>query len=166
MKSQHDVDHRDSARAGRTTVIHDVRGTEVRQTPSRNDAAQALPVSQFPGLAALGMTLEDLALLAQQGFVNGQRQRGKTYFKLHWRRAGQQKVRYIGSAERAAAIRMELESLQRDVQAKRTLGARMRAAKRAIREAKRRLEPVLAGHGYAFHGLAIRRPRPADVFER
>ncbi len=105
------------------------------------------------------MSEHELKLLARQGFVAGQRQGGRVYFRLHWRHEGRQHVRYIGSAELAAAVRKELDVLQRDVRTERLLTARTRAATKAIREAKRRLAPVLAAHGYTFHGLAIRRPR-------
>jgi hypothetical protein len=83
----------------------------------------------------------------------------RTYFKLRFRSGGQQIVRYIGDEHRAAAVANELADLQSETRLMRHLKSLTVSANQRLREGKKRLEPVLAAYGWAFHGLAIRRPR-------
>jgi hypothetical protein len=116
-------------------------------------------IADFPGLAGLRLNDSDLPELSNQGFVTAEKRGPRTYHKLRFRRGSEQKVRYIGGAERAAAIKKELEVLQREVAKQRKLKELVKAASRMLRDAKAELEPLLASRGYAFHGLSIRRPR-------
>jgi hypothetical protein len=102
-----------------------------------------------------------LELLARQGFISCERRRGKPpFYKLRFRRRGEQVVRYVGcDARQAELLRNELTELQRARQAKRQLSALTRQARRMLRQAKRQIEPTLNEHGLAFHGLAVRRSR-------
>jgi hypothetical protein len=89
-------------------------------------------------LAGLGLAAEDLRALARQGFVSEERRGGRgPYYKLRWRRAGQQRVRYLGGDPgRAAVVRAELEGLQRPPRAARLLARLLGEARRRLRDAK------------------------------
>ena len=116
-------------------------------------------VADFPALANLRLEGEDLDALAHQGSLGVERRGDRTYIKLRFRREGRQQVRYVGGAERAEAVRGELETLQSDVQLRRRLAALRRIAASSLRQSKRALEPLLASRGYHFHGQAIRKLR-------
>ncbi|WP_139228639.1 hypothetical protein [Planctomicrobium piriforme] len=119
--------------------------------------------AEFPAIAALRLTAEDWAGLAEQGFVCAEQRGRRSYYKLRFRAGGRQIVRYIGSEERAAEIKSELSRLQAESKMLRELKARTKIANRMLREAKQCLNPVLEVHGLVFHGFAVRRPRrPAD----
>lgn len=105
------------------------------------------------------MTAADFEELANQGFVSKERRGSRTYFKLRFRCAGRQAVRYIGNADRAETVKAELELLQAESKLNRELKAKVKIANEMLREAKRLMEPVLTENGFVFHGLAIRRPR-------
>ena len=115
--------------------------------------------ADFPALVALRLTAGDLDALASQGFVCAEQRGGRTYYKLRFRQNGQQVVRYIGDAERAAVVKQELSTLQAASKAARDLKMQAKLANQMLRESKRILEPVLRANGFVFHGLAIRRPR-------
>lgn len=87
-------------------------------------------------------------------------------FKLRFRLQGRQKVKYLGcDAKRAAEIQGELDELQQSRHYDRRLRALTRSASEQLREAKQRLEPLLEGTGWKFHGRAVRRTRrkrPSD----
>lgn len=102
--------------------------------------------------------------LTQQGFVAEEPRGNRRRYKLRFRRDGRQTVRYVGSAERAEAVKRELNQLQQDVQLERELKAWVKRTNQRLREAKRQLEPLLNAQGFAFHGQAIRKPRtkPAE----
>ncbi len=118
--------------------------------------------TQFPTLARLALSDEQRQALRQGGFVAVERQgAGKRVVKLRFRCGGRQQVRYLGaSAEIAARARRELDRLQAERQLDRDLRRQVRAARRALRAAKRASAPLLARLGLAYHGFAIRRPRP------
>ena len=77
-------------------------------------------IADFPALEALGFTDRDLILLACQGFLSVERRGARTYFKLRYRRGGQQQVKYVRSANRAA-VQDQLETLQWLVRTRREL---------------------------------------------
>ena len=126
-------------------------------------ADDSRPLADYPALAALRLTASELALLRRQGFVGCEERGTQTVFKLRFRKEGKQQVRCIPNAAAAARVRAELASLQAGVQAARQLRKFDRQARRALRDAKRNLAPLLADHGLAFHGLAVRRPRHARM---
>jgi len=107
----------------------------------------------------------DLVELGHQGFICQEKRGERVYHKLRFRRGGRQVIRYIGNAERAAAVEQELSVLQSETAAFRALKAVVKIANKMLRDRKTQLELLFASHGYAFHGLSIRRPRkePADV---
>ncbi len=115
--------------------------------------------TRFPVLGSLRIAADDLEELARQGFVSAERRGDRTYHKLRFRSGGKQTVRYIGNAQRTAAVREELAVLQQTSKTAKELKRRTCRANRAIAEAKRLLEPLLNAQGFAFHGRAIRRPR-------
>ena len=125
-------------------------------------------LANFPVLGTLGLTATDLTELRHQGFVSRERRGKRTYYKLRFRSGGGQAVRYVGDAERAAAVRRELSVLQRTSRLRKELKSQAKVASRALRTAKKSLEPILNAHGRAFHGLAIRKPRRPrqDVSQR
>jgi hypothetical protein len=116
-------------------------------------------VTRYPALAGLGLNDVDLSELAAQGFVCAERRGFRTYYKLRFRRAGKQVVRYVGDRERAEAIARDLDALQANTESVRHLGHLAKQARKYLRQEKLALEPVLAANGWAFHGLAVRRPR-------
>jgi hypothetical protein len=113
-------------------------------------------------LADLGLSAEELDVLKHQGFVTAEfRGRFGPYFRLHFRIAGRQTTRYVGrDPDVAHRIRRELEELQRVERHRRRLDQLAEVARRSLRAAKARLEPLMRAAGWHYHGLAIRRARP------
>jgi hypothetical protein len=114
---------------------------------------------RYPVLASLSLDDTDLAELSHQGFICREKRGGRIYYKLRYRSRGRQVVRYIGNALRAAAVEGELLDLQFETAARRKLNAVVKVANSMLRDSKTQLEPILASHGFAFHGLSIRRVR-------
>jgi hypothetical protein len=85
----------------------------------------------------------------------------RNYYKLRFRRNGRQVVRYIGNAERAAAVVQELAVLQHKATVMRVLKANVKLANNMLKEAIVFTKPMLEANGYVFHGRAIRRPHVA-----
>jgi hypothetical protein len=115
----------------------------------------------YPALTALGLGETDFEQLRMQGFVARERRKNHTYFKLRYRVAGRQHVRYIASGHTAALVRAELQRLQADTVAGRQRRALEREARRLLRDAKQMLQPLLTTYGFHFHGQAIRQSRRA-----
>ncbi len=117
-----------------------------------------------PELGRLRLGAEELAALARQGFVCGEgRGPGLARYKLRFRCAGRQRVKYLGSdPARAGRVRQELGALQALSRLDRRLARGTRAANRALRAVKGRLGPLLLP-GYAFRGLAVRRKRRPKI---
>jgi hypothetical protein len=115
-------------------------------------------LTDFPALAALRLSDADLGELCHQGFLAKEARGRLEFYKLRFRRAHRQVVRYV-DAEDAAAIRAELARLQADCRLQRELGRLTKRARRMLRESKQKLEPIVATEGLTFHGLALRRPR-------
>ena len=134
-------------------------------TATNNSLTEESEVVRYPALAALRLDDTDLVELGHQGFICREKRGERVYHKLRFRRGGKQVVRYIGNAERAAAVEQELLDLQSETAAFRELKAVVKFSNKMLRDSKTQLEPLFASHGYAFHGLSIRRPRkrPADV---
>ena len=117
-------------------------------------------VADFPAWATLRLHDSDLACLGRQGLYALSGAVNRTVFKLRFRRKnGVQAVRYIGNAQEAEAVRNDLQVLQAPRELELKLAELSRSARKAIRDAKSNLQPVLYFHGYVFHGQAIRRPR-------
>jgi hypothetical protein len=111
-------------------------------------------------LAGLALGLEERQALSQQGFVSVETRGSRRYFKLRFRLAGKQCVRYLGNDPALAErVLQELYRLQNGRRLKRELCGLMRIAAKSIRGAKQRLAPLLPEAGYAFHGLSIRKQR-------
>jgi hypothetical protein len=91
--------------------------------------------------------------------VSREQRDGRTYFKLRFRRAGRQIVRYVGDAHRAGDVKNELSALQTEARLMRQLKTLTKTANQQLREVKKQLQPILEVHGWAFHGRTIRRPR-------
>jgi hypothetical protein len=117
------------------------------------------PLAEFPLLASLRISADDLRELARQGFVCEEKRGNREYYKLRFRSGGRQVVRYLGNAERAARVEHELSKLQNEAREMRALKAKVKIANKMLREAKIALQPVLAANGLVFHGFAIRQPR-------
>jgi hypothetical protein len=90
--------------------------------------------------------------------VSREARHGREYFKLRFRRAGKQCVRYVNFCQ-VSAVRVELDQLQAPTRLKRKLAVATRDAQQVLRQTKRNLQPLLESHGFGFHGLAIRRRR-------
>jgi len=128
-------------------------------TATNKASTEACQLVRYPALAALRLDDSDLEELGRQGFVCREKRGDRVYHKLRFRRDGRQVVRYVGSAERAAAVERELSDLQAETTAVRELNTVVKLANKMLRDSKTELEPLLASHGYAFHGMSIRRPR-------
>ena len=128
------------------------------------DPGEEFRIQDFPALASLRLGDEDLRVLAHQGFLSRETRRGRATFKLRFRRGGHQHVKYV-AAHDATAVRAELNKVQAGTRLKRELAAVTRDAHQILRQTKRNLQPILESHGFAFHGLAIRRRRRNKLIE-
>jgi hypothetical protein len=113
----------------------------------------------FPALAELGLTDEELEALRSQGFVGQETRHHRLYYKLRFRLHGKQRVRYIRGAARAQAVRSELDALQHMVLHAREIAALAREGAAILRASKKSLAPLLAARNFHFHGRSIRRRR-------
>jgi len=112
-------------------------------------------------LADLNLAPEELRELTRQGFI-AREYRGDSgpFFKIRFRVRGRQIVRYLGSdVHTAAAVARELRALQAGRRLARFLGRLRAQARRLLRRAKRRLEPLLRARGFYLHGHTVRRRR-------
>src|SRR5262245_2104502 len=101
-------------------------------------------------LAGLGLAVEDLTALRRQGFVSRD---ARGHYKLRYRLRGKQRVRYLGSdAAFADQVRQALSLLQAPARLNRELGQLVQISRRALRDSKGRLAPLLESAGYGFHG--------------
>jgi hypothetical protein len=116
-------------------------------------------LADFPALAKVGVTEQELAALQRQGFVAREMRGNRFYYKLRYRLCGKQRVRYIRGAALAGAIRTELAMLQRNVRRRREMAALTRASSQQLSAAKATLVPTLEAMGFFFHGQSIRRRR-------
>jgi len=119
-------------------------------------------LNDFPALASLNISLEQLSALARQGFV-ARDGRGSHRYKLRFRINRRQMVRYIGGGNQAQEVKQELAALQAPTRLDRKLQRLRKIAAQQLRQGKQRLQPLLAKHGYHFHGLAIRQTRSRIV---
>lgn len=133
-----------------TLMVNDVVG---------NLGAERHRLTDYPSLATLRLTEDDLAELSQQGFICREERGHRVLFKLRFRRAQRQVVRYIGDAGLAAAIQFELAHLQADRHRQLELERLAKCARRMVRDTKQELEPIVEAANLRFHGLALRRPR-------
>jgi len=78
---------------------------------------------------------------------------------LRYRKDRKQKVKYIGNAERAVAIKNELVLLQAESLQAREISKIAKTASLMLRNAKSILKPLIESNGFFFHGLSIRRRR-------
>jgi len=129
----------------------------------RQAAHSAAGAPSHDPLAGLGLSAEDVRTLAWQGFLAADfRQRGDRrlgpYYKLRWRRDGQQQVRYLGrDRARAEQVRAALADLQRPLRLARQLSRQMKEARRGLHKVKQMLASHLAGSGLYYHGYVVRR---------
>ena len=113
-------------------------------------------LANYPGLAHLRVTEDDLPALAEQGSVCPEQHRGKTRYKLRFRTAGvRQVVRYVPS-HLVEFVRVDLDRLQSNRHTASALREATRRIRQTRRDAKRQLQPVLDELGYHFHGTRIR----------
>lgn len=121
------------------------------------------PKERLPHLAALRLSEYDYASLRAQGWVSQERlPSGRICFKLRFRRtpSGRQSVRYIGTdAAVADEVRQELAALQAETRNERELKRIRKAAFRQLRDAKKKLGPLLAPEGFIFYGFELRASR-------
>jgi hypothetical protein len=116
-------------------------------------------LANYPGLARLRLTEDDLRALANRGALCSEQHRGKARHKLRFRTpGGRQVVRYIPS-HLLEFVRVDLDRLQSNRHAASALREATRRIRQTRRDAKRQLQPVLDELGYHFHGTRIRRRR-------
>jgi hypothetical protein len=105
------------------------------------------------------LAAEDWEALKRQGSIHRER-RGNTWiYKLRFRRAGKQTVRYLGGAAAARKFAEVLAAWQAPRRTARRLKQLTQLARRRLRESKKTLTPQLERCGYHYHGLLIRRRR-------
>jgi hypothetical protein len=112
------------------------------------------------------LTSDQQHLLSHQGFVAAEQlPSGRSIYKLRFRDAERrQRVLYIGAAPQLAqALADRLTELQAQRRGRAVLRQAMAAALAAQRQGRRQLAPVLAEHGYHFHGFSLRRTRCAPA---
>ena len=134
-----------------------------RSTPD-NRTGPAAPTRSRPRcLADLGLTDQELEVLRHQGCVVAERRGRGVYYRLRFRCAGQQRSVYLGrDPELAGRLRCKLAELQAAHRRGRRLSQMERQLRHVLRISKQRLKPLLESQGYHFHGLVIRRKRPAS----
>jgi hypothetical protein len=127
---------------------------------TRPDKRPKAEVSGGLVLQRLGLTVEERAALARQGFLATERRGGMNpIYKLRFRLHGRQVVKYVGTnPDVAKAIRGAVAALQQDRRQARRLRRLAEEAQRTLRRAKRELGPLLEAAGLRFHGYAVRRP--------
>jgi hypothetical protein len=115
----------------------------------------------FPTLLALGLSAEQLAILARNGSLRAEnRGQGKAYYRLRFRKGTKQCTCYVGKQmEFVDQVREELKRLQGKIQSRRQLRRLAKEARVLARNTKCLLEPLLPDAGRVFHGRAIRRRR-------
>jgi hypothetical protein len=116
-------------------------------------------LADYPLLASLGLDVEDIVAIADQGFISQDHRGERTYNKLRFRRDGHQRVCYIGNADRAIAVEAELNVLQRDLQLRRRMAELAPSVTSALRTARVKLQALAESQGYYFHGHALRKRR-------
>jgi hypothetical protein len=126
-------------------------------------SAQRHSLADYPALAALRLTDDDLDGLSYQGFVCREQRGHLVFFKLRFRRARRQIVRYVRNAQHAEDVCAELRRLQADRRMDLQLGRIAKLACRMLREGKCQLEPIVQAEQMTFHGLALRRPRKPRI---
>lgn len=130
-----------------------------RHTSGASDAASPL--------ARLRLSDAQLRSLATQGTVCAERRAsGFVCYKLRFRDAGRQCVRYLGTDLAVAdQLRAEVHQLQTKVRRRRELARLGRRVRDAMRRTKQQMAPFAIEAGLAFHGLALRSPRRTAVGE-
>jgi len=113
----------------------------------------------FDALLRLGIEPAHFPNLAVQGFLSTEDRGGKRpIVKLRYRVGGRQVVKYVGTDPKVIrSVRDDLRRLQHDHRQDRDLRRLARVARALLRHAKRQLGPLLAAHGWTFHGYAIRK---------
>jgi hypothetical protein len=116
-------------------------------------------LANYPSLARLRLTEDNLAALQVQGSVCQERHRGKPRYKLRFRMPGARQItRYI-PGHLIECVRVDLDRLQSNRRASNALRSATRRVCQTRRDDKRQLQPVLDELGYHFHGNRIRRRR-------
>lgn len=112
-------------------------------------------------LQALGLEAKEIASLRRKGTITQERRgRDTIIFKLRFRIAARQRVKYLGTDRHVVEqIRAELNDLQAAHRRSRRLRRLDAQARTLMRDTKLRLENRLEQAGLKFHGRAIRRPR-------
>jgi hypothetical protein len=108
---------------------------------------------------------DDLTAISARGFVSAEkRPSGLLTYKLRWRRNGRQCVRYLGSDPTIGArVKAAVAALRQPMQTARELNTDFAATRRALREVKAILSPLLAANGLAFHSYTVRRKATPPV---
>lgn len=116
---------------------------------------------QALGFQALGFHAAEIAALKQNGIITAERRgRDTVIFKLRYRLAARQHVKYLGTDRRwVEQIRTELSDLQAAPRRSRRLRQLDAQARALLRATKLQLEAPLQQAGLKFHGRVIRRAR-------
>jgi hypothetical protein len=114
--------------------------------------------ASFPALTALRLSVGEWHALRNQGSVRRERRGNRIYFKLAFRLAGKQRIKYI-PARQATIVAAELRQLQRHRELKRQLRSCDEEARRDLRMLRQVLAPLLASGEFYLHGTILRKAR-------
>lgn len=124
-------------------------------------ATRESPEEGTSHLQRLNFTAAEMAALAHNGTIHFEtRGRNRRVAKLRFRIKGVYTTKSLGSdPDLARAIQGELDELRRPQRARRQLHQEVHSARNHMRAIRSELAPVLAAHGFNFHGFHIRCPR-------
>ena len=126
-------------------------------TSAMNEHLTADPLARFR------FQPQERAALTRQGFVAAEHRGSRTYYKLRFRCAGRQVVRYLRGADEAAAVEAEVLRLHERRRLQRTLDEMITIGRQLLRSAREELQPLVAARGWQLHGRSVRQPRPAHA---
>ncbi len=130
------------------------------------EARQSHDDQSLSALRQLGLGDEELIALRSQGYLQrDQRVGGKQpYWRLRFRFQGRLRTVYLGTdVAVVASVRHELAELQAPRDKQNGLSDQLTDGKRALRQAKERMKPILAEMGFHWHGDTIRKFRDAEI---
>lgn len=109
-------------------------GTEKKPAQLRSDSCE---------LEKLKLTPEEREALKTQGFISLDLRGNRSYYKLRFRCAGRQRVKYIGpDEERANRIRKAIVQCRKEQGLRQEISLLNRAARALLRQLKETLAPV------------------------
>jgi hypothetical protein len=125
---------------------------------------QTIPAhsGSFTALSQLGLTAAEMTSLKRQGYIQRDPRRAATlgYWRLRFRCQRRLRTVYLGTCDEfVASVRAELAAWQAPYRKRRQLSLNVKNGRRALRQAKRQLAPLMAAIGLHYHGDTLRKSR-------